>query len=114
MQKKIPTLGEWEFLTIEIMNVPCGLFSLCFLSSRCLSSSCLLSLGSLGSSLLATTTTGALGSLRSLCHVLVEVDELDEANVGSIALTMTELDDLLESLNLSFGTDISKYKLDKE
>ena len=26
----------------------------------------------------------------------------------------TELDDLLESLNLSFGTDISKYKLDKE
>ncbi|EJW96798.1 hypothetical protein EVA_15095, partial [gut metagenome] len=26
----------------------------------------------------------------------------------------TELDDLLESLNLSFGTDISKYKLDKD
>ena len=25
-----------------------------------------------------------------------------------------QLDDLLESLNLSFGTDISKYKLDKE
>ena len=74
------------------MNVPCGLFGLCFLSSRCLSS-CLLSFGSLSSSLLATTTTGALGSLRSLCHVLIEVDELDEANVGSIALTMTELDD---------------------
>ena len=75
------------------MNVPCGLFGLCFLSSRCLSSSCLLSLGSLGSSLLATTTTGALGSLGSLCHVLIEVDELDEANVGCIALTMTELND---------------------
>ena len=28
--------------------------------------------------------------------------------------SLTELDDLLESLNLSFGTDISKYKIDKE
>ena len=28
--------------------------------------------------------------------------------------SLTELDDLLESLNLSFGTDISKFKLDKE
>ena len=28
--------------------------------------------------------------------------------------SLTELDDLLESLNLSFGTDISKYKLDKD
>ena len=28
--------------------------------------------------------------------------------------SLTELDDLLESLNLSFGTDITKYKLDKE
>ena len=28
--------------------------------------------------------------------------------------SLTELDDLLESLNLTFGTDISKYKLDKE
>ena len=28
--------------------------------------------------------------------------------------SLTELDDLLEGLNLSFGTDISKYKLDKE
>ena len=28
--------------------------------------------------------------------------------------SLTELADLLESLNLSFGTDISKYKLDKE
>ena len=28
--------------------------------------------------------------------------------------SLTELDDLLESLNLSFGTDISKYKLDRE
>ena len=28
--------------------------------------------------------------------------------------TLTELDDLLEGLNLSFGTDISRYKLDKD
>ena len=28
--------------------------------------------------------------------------------------SLTELDDLLESVNLSFGTDISKYKLDKD
>ena len=28
--------------------------------------------------------------------------------------SLSELDDLLESLNLSFGTDISKYKLDKD
>ena len=28
--------------------------------------------------------------------------------------SLNELDDLLESLNLSFGTDISKYKLDKD
>lgn len=28
--------------------------------------------------------------------------------------SLNELDDLLKSLNLSFGTDISKYKLDKE
>ena len=28
--------------------------------------------------------------------------------------SLNELDDLLKSLNLSFGTDISKYKLDKD
>ena len=28
--------------------------------------------------------------------------------------SLTELDELLESLNLSFGMDITKYKLDKE
>ena len=28
--------------------------------------------------------------------------------------SLTELDDLLESLNLSFGTDISRYKLDRD
>ena len=37
-------------------------------------------------------------------------EEFDEVGKKSL----TELDDLLESLNLSFGTDISKYKLDKE
>ena len=39
-------------------------------------------------------------------------DLLKFRNFGKKSLT--ELDDLLESLNLSFGTDISKYKLDKE
>ncbi len=38
-------------------------------------------------------------------------DLLKFRNFGKKSLT--ELDDLLESLNLSFGTDISKYKLDK-
>ncbi|PKP38630.1 MAG: DNA-directed RNA polymerase subunit alpha, partial [Bacteroidetes bacterium HGW-Bacteroidetes-15] len=28
--------------------------------------------------------------------------------------SLTELEDLLEAMNLSFGMDISKYKLDKE
>ena len=39
-------------------------------------------------------------------------DLLKLRNFGKKSLT--ELDDLLESLNLSLGTDISKYKLDKE
>ena len=39
-------------------------------------------------------------------------DLLKFRNFGKKSLT--ELDDLLESLNLSFGTAISKYKLDKE
>ena len=39
-------------------------------------------------------------------------DLLKFRNFGKKSLT--ELDDLLESQNLSFGTDISKYKLDKE
>ena len=39
-------------------------------------------------------------------------DLLKFCNFGKKSLT--ELDDLLEGLNLSFGTDISKYKLDKE
>ena len=39
-------------------------------------------------------------------------DLLKFRNFGKKSLT--ELDDFLESLNLSFGTDISKYKLDKE
>ena len=39
-------------------------------------------------------------------------DLLKFRNFGKKSLS--ELDDLLESLNLSFGTDISKYKLDKE
>ena len=39
-------------------------------------------------------------------------DLLKFRNFGKKSLT--ELDDLLEGLNLSFGMDISKYKLDKE
>ena len=41
-----------------------------------------------------------------------KTDLLKFRNFGKKSLT--ELDDLLESLYLSFGTDISKYKLDKE
>ena len=41
-----------------------------------------------------------------------KTDLLKFRNFGKKSLS--ELDDLLEGLNLSFGTDISKYKLDKE
>lgn len=41
-----------------------------------------------------------------------KTDLLKFRNFGKKSLT--ELDDLLESLNLTFGTDISRYKLDKE
>ena len=41
-----------------------------------------------------------------------KTDLLKFRNFGKKSLS--ELDDSLESLNLSFGTDISKYKLDKE
>ena len=41
-----------------------------------------------------------------------KTDLLKFRNFGKKSLA--ELDDLLESLNLSFGTDISKYKLDKD
>ena len=39
-------------------------------------------------------------------------DLLKFRNFGKKSLT--ELDELLESLNLNFGMDIAKYKLDKE
>jgi len=41
-----------------------------------------------------------------------KTDLLKFRNFGKKSLS--ELDDLLESLNLTFGTDITKYKLDKE
>ena len=41
-----------------------------------------------------------------------KTDLLKFRNFGKKSLT--ELDDLLESLNLSFGTDISKYKLNQD
>ena len=56
-------------------------------------------------------------SVRALnCLKAADVETLGDLvqfnKIGKKSLT--ELDDLLESLNLSFGTDISKYKLDKE
>ena len=75
--------------------------------------------------LLKTKLTDMNLSVRALnCLKAAEVDTLGELvqfnktdllkfrNFGKKSLT--ELDDLLESLNLSFGTDITKYKLDKE
>ena len=41
-----------------------------------------------------------------------KTDLLKFRNFGKKSLS--ELDDLLEGLNLTFGTDITKYKLDKE
>jgi len=41
-----------------------------------------------------------------------KTDLLKFRNFGKKSLT--ELDDLLEQMNLQFGTDISKYKLDKD
>jgi DNA-directed RNA polymerase subunit alpha len=41
-----------------------------------------------------------------------KTDLLKFRNFGKKSLS--ELDDLLESLSLSFGTDISRYKLDKD
>lgn len=75
--------------------------------------------------LLKTKLTEQDLSVRALnCLKAAEVETIGELvrfqrndllkfrNFGKKSLT--ELDDLLESLNLSFGTDISKYKLDKE
>ena len=75
--------------------------------------------------LLKTKLTDMNLSVRALnCLRAADVETLGELvqynkndllkfrNFGKKSLT--ELDDLLESLNLSFGTDISKYKLDKD
>ncbi len=75
--------------------------------------------------LLKTKLTDLNLSVRALnCLKAAEVDTLGDLvqfnktdllkfrNFGKKSLT--ELDDLLESLNLSFGTDITKYKLDKD
>ena len=50
--------------------------------------------------------------LEFLMVVMKRTFSMKFRNFGKKSLT--ELDDLLESLNLSFGTDISKYKLDRE
>ena len=75
--------------------------------------------------LLKTKLTDMNLSVRALnCLKAADVETLGELvqynktdllkfrNFGKKSLN--ELDDLLESLNLSFGTDISKYKLDKD
>ena len=75
--------------------------------------------------LLKTKLTDMNLSVRALnCLKSADVDTLGDLvqfqksdllkfrNFGKKSLT--ELDDLLESLNLSFGTDISKYKLEKD
>lgn len=75
--------------------------------------------------LLKTRLTDLELSVRALnCLKAADVDTLGQLvsyhrhdllkfrNFGKKSLT--ELDDKLESLNLSFGMDISKYKLDKE
>ena len=46
---------------------------------------------------------------------LVQFNKTDLLKFRNLAKkSLSEHDDLLERLNLSFGTDISKYKLDKE
>ena len=75
--------------------------------------------------LLKTKLTDMNLSVRALnCLKAADVETLGELvqynkndllkfrNFGKKSLS--ELEDLLESLNLSFGTDISKYKLDKD
>ena len=75
--------------------------------------------------LLKTKLTDMNLSVRALnCLKAADVETLGELvqynkndllkfrNFGKKSLS--ELDDLLESLNLTFGTDISKYKLDKD
>ncbi|MDE5895754.1 MAG: DNA-directed RNA polymerase subunit alpha, partial [Muribaculum intestinale] len=57
---------------------------------------------------LKTAEVETLGELV----VFNKTDLLKFRNFGKKSLT--ELDELLASLNLSFGMDISKYKLDKE
>ena len=52
-----------------------------------------------------------INTLRELVR-LTEMDLLKFRNFGKKSLS--ELDDLLQSLNLSFGMDISKYKIEKD
>ena len=77
-------------LTTEALiysEISCNLFSCSLFSCRCLSCRNLLSL-----SCLATTTSLLSSSLRSLSHVLIKVNELDESNLSCVTLTGTQLD----------------------
>ena len=54
-------------------------------------------------------------SVRALnCLKAADVETLGDLVQFNKNDLLTELDDLLESLNLSFGTDITKYNLDKD
>ena len=68
------------------------LFCLCLFSSS-LSSGCFSyrSLSCRSLSLLLATTTGTLSSLRSLSHVLVEVNKLNESHISTITKSRTKL-----------------------
>ena len=90
------------------------LFSLRSLLSFSLRSLCLR--GSLFCNLLCrtTATTSLLLSLRSLSHVLIEVDKLDEAHRSGITWTNAQLDDTsVTSRTVSYAScNLAKELLD--
>ena len=55
---------------------------------------------------------GGLKTQRIKKYINNKYDLLKFRNFGKKSLT--ELEEKLESLNLSFGMDVAKYKLDKE
>lgn len=84
--KKRPFLTEralsieiyFRFRLFSLRSFLSGCFCLSFLTNLCFRSSF--------SALSTTATTSLLSCLRSLGHVLIEVNKLDETNVSSIAL----------------------------
>lgn len=92
------------------------LFSLRSLLSFSLRSLCLSLRSSLFCNLLCRTsaTTSLLLSLRSLSHVLIEVDKLDEAHRSGITWTNAQLDDTsVTSRTVSYAScNLAKELLD--